>query len=312
MKKQTNSELELNDKVISTSNITSPNFLPNTSYRKEGRYVKEFDKYGQDRTGTIRYIFNDLGYRGENYNPDAQRLIYVAGCSHTFGTGLEWEDTFSYIFKKEYAKNYELNIEDVNLMNFSVGAASNSYLVRTLITQCNVLKPDVLICNFAHKKNLEIKSPDSNTPYCPSIEQLENAGIINKMNTKLFKIVSNNKRRRPDFLKHPYFNDANLFVETVKNMLLLQYFCELKDIDYIFAWIDYKNLQSGLDDIEYTHRFLSEELNLDHFLDKSVRDTKIDFGADKESHDVRAHGGIKTNNEYGKRLFKKYLELYNK
>jgi len=39
---------------------------------------------------------------------------------------------------------------------------------------------------------------------------------------------------------------------------------------------------------------------------------KIDFSADKETHGVSAHGGIKTNDEYGKRLFNKYLSLYDK
>ena len=128
------------------------NFMPNTSNRREGVNIKEFNKYGMDQTGTVKYVYNSLNYRGEEFDPNAKKLIYIVGCSHTHGTGLQYGDTYGHQFKKAYAKRFNLHEDEVNLMNFSVGGASNSYMVRTLITNCNVKKPDVLICNFSHKK----------------------------------------------------------------------------------------------------------------------------------------------------------------
>lgn len=270
--------------------MTNVNFLPNTSQRKEGINIKSFNRYGMDQSGEILYEYNSLGYRGQEYDPDAKFVMYAAGCSHTHGTGLMWEDTFAYQFKKLYAERFGLDTQEVSLMNFSVGAASNSYMVRTLITNCNAKKPDFLLCNFTHKKNLEFKDIAANEPFCPSIPKSEPAATI---------------------LDLPYMNDLNLFVETVKNMLLLQYYCKANNIDYVFAWTDYPDFPEYFERVRDTHRFLEEELDLDFFLQKSIRQVKVDFAADKAEHDTKAHGGPLTNALYAKMLFAKYLELYH-
>lgn len=264
-------------------------FMPNTSFRHKGKNKKEFNQYGKDKSGKITYRYNRLGYRGEEFDLNAKFRIYLCGCSHTHGTGLNWEDTFGFIFKEYVAQFFNIEKNQVNLMNFSAGAASNSYMVRTLITQCNIVRPNIIICNFGHKSNLEFKSRNSNRPFCPSI-----------------------KEHDLELLNHPMFNEFNLFIESAKNMLLLQYYCRLKQIPYLFAWVDMPTMERYLNRIQDTHRFISEELDLDYFVSKSIRDKEIrvDLAADADLHGQKAHGGVEANRIYGKLLFDKFVELY--
>jgi len=257
-------------------------FLINTSFRMKEMAVAESKVYGMDRSGEVIYRFNSLGFRGDEYNPESKILIYIAGSSSTFGTGLDWEDTFGFQFKKLYANKFGFKEADIGLMNFSIGAASNSFLVRTLIAQSNVRKPDILICNFAPMQFLEYKSEDKTSSLCPfvhikEIEKIENV----------------------------YFNDLNIFVETVKNMLLMQYYCQSKNIKFIFSWIQMPKLQQYLQEVKNTHRFLIEELKLKYFLGKSINQIKTDFAADS------THGGPLTNRNYAELLLKKFIKLYH-
>lgn len=258
-------------------------FLANTSHQQEFLKIVENTVYGKDKSGKIHYKFNNLGYRGDWYNPKAKKLIYIAGSSSTFGTGIEWKHTYGFQFKKMYAKKFGYQNPDVNLMNFSVGAASNSYLVRTLITQCNYKKPDVLICNFAPKHFLEYKSPEETGTYCPFVDAHDLEDTQNL-----------------------FFNELNLFVETVKNMLLLQYYCQVNKIKYVFAWIQRQKMKEFFGLVENTHRFLKEELDLKHFLDHSIWEIKVDMAEDTPN----PHGGPATNRKYAEMLMKRFIKLY--
>ena len=105
--------------------------------------------YGRDQTGTQLYRFNSLGYRGEEFDPDARVTIFVCGCSNAFGTGLGLEETWPSRFRSAYAERHGYARGEVNVLNFSEGAASNDYIARTLITQCSEVKPDVVVAQFS-------------------------------------------------------------------------------------------------------------------------------------------------------------------
>lgn len=268
--------------------LTAEGYLKNTSGRVfEG--VSELRNYGHDNTGKILYKLNSLGYRGEEFNPNAKIYIYVAGDSHTYGTGITWEDTYGNQFKKKYSKKFKIKEEDVNLMNFSSGGGSNDYLVRTIITNCNYHKPDVLICKFSHKSNREFISKKTNYLFCPSLPS---------SNLSL--------------LEHPLMNEFNLFVDTIKNIIFLQYYCKANNIKYVFSWIDYHSIPKYFKTIKNTHRFLIEEIDFKYFLDKTIRDIQIDYAVDYVDHKENAHAGPITNKIYAQLLFDKYMELYGK
>src|SRR4051812_27827148 len=92
-------------------------------------------KYDTDQSGTKTYRFNSLGFRGEEFNPDARKHIFCCGCSYLVGVGLDYEETVLSHFKRAYANAWRLREQDVNLLNFSMASASNDYIARTLVSQ---------------------------------------------------------------------------------------------------------------------------------------------------------------------------------
>lgn len=261
-------------------NFKTMNLLLNPSGQEHG--VKEDSFHGLDKSGKKKYTYNCFGYRGEEYDPLADRYIYIAGSSSTFGTGLNWEESFPYWFKKYYARHHKLSTRKVNLMNFSAGGANNDYIVRTLMTQCNVMKPDILLCIFAHKKNFETIYKGKITMVGPWDE------------------------RFASFYKSPHYSNEIMLINTLKNMLLLQQYCQLKKINYIFSWLNVETLPGIIESIPEQYSFLREELNLDHFVLKSIKNKsiKVDKAADN------AHAGPRSHKTYAKLLFNKYRELY--
>lgn len=239
--------------------------------------------HGLDQSGTKFYRHNRLGFRGEDYDPGALKRIYLSGCSHTYGTGLDWSETFGYRFKVQYSHDLRMKVSDVNLMSFAVGGSSNSYNVRMLMSQSNVVRPDLILCNFSHKKNMEFKGENAIENYCPS-------------------------RPTADLsvLDHPYCNSLNLFIQTMKDILLLQYYCEAHDLPYVFAWVDFHTLDLFLEPVTDTHDFLRQEINFDHFLSTSLTSPSfvVDHAADGK------HTGPLTNKKYGDLMYRKYVSLY--
>jgi hypothetical protein len=71
-------------------------------------------------------------------------------------------------------------------------------------------------------------------------------------------------------------------------------------------------MEKYLDEISDTHRYIVEELDLNHFVDKSIkhREIRVDLAADADLHGQKAHGGVKTNKNYGKLIYQKYTQLY--
>jgi hypothetical protein len=111
--------------------------------------------YGTDQSGTKSYQFNSLGYRGEELDPAAAATIFVCGCSHTFGVGLNLEETWVHRFKLAYAESHRLDPAAVNVLNFSEGGASNDYITRTVLTQCAQVRPDLVIAQFSQMSRSE-------------------------------------------------------------------------------------------------------------------------------------------------------------
>ena len=74
----------------------------------------------------------------------SKKTIYVCGCSYTVGAGLHFEDTWSQQFKKYLAEHMKYELKEINLLNFAVGGHSNDYISRILLTQCSIIKPDLV------------------------------------------------------------------------------------------------------------------------------------------------------------------------
>ncbi|MBW2977249.1 hypothetical protein KY331_00230 [Candidatus Woesearchaeota archaeon] len=251
---------------------------------KSTKHGYKLTKHGSDQSEKIMYTINSLGFRGEEYNTKAKKHIFVFGCSYTFGTGLNIEETWAYQFKKLFSHMRESDINDINLMNFSVYGVSNDHITRNFLIQCNEVKPDLAIVLF---------SKMSRTEY------------LNGKDVKGIGIWGTERRSetiRQEVLDYyTYYTDQIGFVNLVKNILLVQNFCNSKKIDYIFC------IHNGTGDL-VNEKYLknpvcSQLVNLidrNYLCDFGLE--KIDVAADNE------HPGPKSNKLFAEKLFKFYEE----
>ena len=109
-------------------------------------------------TDTI-YHFNSLGFRGEEFDPAARLKIFVSGCSYTFGLGVQHDQIWPALLKKRLADRLDMPLDHVNLQNFSQVGASNGYIARTIIRQCDRVRPDLAVIAFTHCERTEYLAP---------------------------------------------------------------------------------------------------------------------------------------------------------
>jgi len=183
--------------------------------------------YGFDESNTKTYRFNSLGFRGEEFDPDAPVKLFVSGCSNTFGVGVDLEESWPFLFKQKLAEQRDLPAPSVNLMNFSQGGASNDYVTRTLLEQSAQARPDVIVAGFTHMRRFELL--DETTGFhigAIKLEELEQAG------GRYAEL-----KRRAEFLILGS-DEIQQKVQMIKNVLLLQYFCRSRDIPLVFFFFE--------------------------------------------------------------------------
>ena len=179
--------------------------------------------YGFDKSDAKTYRFNSLGFRGEEFDPDAPLKVFVSGCSNTFGVGVDFEESWPFLFKQRLAEQRGLPASSVNLMNFAQGGASNDYVTRTLLEQAGRARPDVMVAGFTHMRRFELL--DETTGFhigAIKLEELESAG-----------------GEYAELKKHAEFlilgsDEIQQKLQMIKNVLMLQYFCRSRDIPFVF------------------------------------------------------------------------------
>ena len=247
---------------------------------KENKSFAVTDKFGPDKSKKIKYRLNSLGFRGEEFNEKSKFKIFVAGCSHTFGLGINWEDTWGYKFKEIRRERKRYKLEDVCLMNFGVSGCSNNYIARNIINQCNITKPDILIILFTHKIRTEYLNKD----------EIAQIGIGH---------VNQNVQSAIDY--YTYYTDEIGHANLLRNILLVQVFCKLKKIKYIFSVKDYEDINDKniLDNSACKDLYsLIDKKNICDFTLK-----KIDKAAEK------IHCGPKSNKKFAMNLYKFYSKM---
>jgi hypothetical protein len=196
--------------------------------------------YGTDHSGTKSYHFNSLGFRGEEHDPDAAATIFVCGCSNAFGLGLNLEETWVHHFKLAYAEKRGLNASDVNVLNFSQGGASNDYITRTLLTQCSQVRPDLVVAQYAPIYRCE--SFVDGQPYSIGTG-LWGISMWVRFLAVPWAIKSTAMRRIWQASGHNrrYSVESGL-ADSLRNMLLLQFYCRANGIRCVMTWSDLRRL----------------------------------------------------------------------
>lgn len=254
-----------------------------------------------DNTGSKTYAFNSHGFRGEEFDPYAKKRIFFSGCSYTFGTGLDYEETTAHQFKLQYCGETGIDPAGVNLLNFAMPGASNDYIARTLIAQCRKIKPDMAIAIFTHANRAEYINEEELGERVWTVgpwwvneqeeagppEAAERMELIREAATGYFY----------------YTTSANSAARFLHNALLLQYYFRENNIPYLFHCVE-----TGLLDYAQQHfalKALSELLDKRQFINYSNAGIyRCDLAADG------AHPGPQSNRHIASELFNTGKLLY--
>jgi hypothetical protein len=134
----------------------------------------------------IVYQFNSHGFRADEFD-DSQNSVLSLGCSHTFGVGCNYENTWSYLISSA------LNCKNFNL---AVGGSSNDTAFRLASYWIPKLKPKIVIFLSTEPTRFELHLADGD---------IENFSVWIKsdMQDQLYKHwMSNNMNSKFNFLKN--------------------------------------------------------------------------------------------------------------
>ena len=212
------------------------------------------------------YDFNSLGFRGEEFDAEAQMRIFVCGCSFTFGIGLELEESWPFLFKQRLAAHRDLAASSVNLLNFSEAGASNDYIARTLIEQSTRVRPDLIVAGFTQMVRFELLDEQMTFRFNPP--------VLQKYASAGGKFAEMAKRMEFVFLGT---DEIQQKVRAIKNMLLLQYFSQSRSIPFIFVFFGVKDLASLSTPMT---RPLYEDIDHDLVVPVARGDAHVDLAAD--------------------------------
>lgn len=228
---------------------------------------------------------NSFGYRSEEFikEHDGKHILF-AGCSQTFGVGLELEEMWSYKLYKNISENEKTS----GYFNLSWSGTSLKNLT-LLITQYirEFGKPDVIFLNI----------PDiaRHYAYDPTKEVVRSAMVANDR-AMLSK-------------KSPLLQEFEMvfFVD----LLVLQQMCQMAGILLIStSWVPENNPLSPL-------RFMEDEYMFDSFVSYSQKDLitycakyMSEFPDDKYAIRARdnGHEGTAVNEFWAKMLYEEYLK----
>ena len=246
---------------------------------KDKKPFLKINKLDSDQSGEKEYKLNSLGFRGEEFNKKTKFKLFIAGCSNTFGTGLNWEETWGYQFKKIFCKKYNYNLNKVNLMNFGIIGQSNDFIVRNVLIQMSYVKPDLLIIFFTYTNRTEYLIEDQ-------IERIGPWDLESKIQHAIDYYV--------------YYTHEIGFANLMRNILLVQNYCKLNKIKYIFNLINYEDLYNGVFSYNSACLSLVQLVDKKYICDFTLE--KLDLAADG------AHYGYKSHKLFAEKLFKFYEE----
>jgi hypothetical protein len=264
---------------------------PYKGWRQDEHFGRTaYNSFEQD---TSTYSFNSLGFRGEDFDAEAQVKLFVCGDSFTFGIGVELEESWPFLLKQRLAAHRDLGASSVNLLNFSEAGASNDYTARTLIEQSARVRPDLIVAGFTQMVRFELLDEEMTFRFNPPVlEKYASAGG---------KFAEMAKRMEFVFLGTDKIQQK---MRTIKNMLLLQYFSQSRGIPFIFLYFWGENNLAGVLSTPMT-RPLYEEIDQTFVVPLHRRTTQVDGAAD------RAHPGPRSQEVIAAAAWRIFEERYS-
>ena len=191
------------------------------AFRDERGQFVCIDATGADPKPTdCLYHFNSLGYRSEEFDPTARLKIFVSGCSYTFGLGMEPDQAWPGLLKKMVADKLGVPLDRANLQNFSQVGASNDYIARTIVRQCERVRPDLAVIAFTHRERAEYLSP----------------GVTR--NLGLWDLDHPEEWAAPAIRYFSMLTEEAASLDLLRNMLLVQWAMARRRIPYLMLWMN--------------------------------------------------------------------------
>lgn len=227
------------------------------------------NSYGLDRSGTVDYSFNSLGYRSEEYRSDAKFRVCIVGESHAFGTGVHFEDTFGFNLKVLIAETLNLELDEVNLINLAIGGSSADYCARTVFRQLPTLAADFVVCIIPPPDRIEFRQGEGFNTFGVGSVDVDN---LDKLPVPLLGFCE-------------YYSRLVGGFNQVKNILLIENFLRSHNIEFVIA---VENFPWPGDGVKPLDPFLAE-LDEDRLLRHEFFRQRADFAADGSHAGPRSH-----------------------
>jgi len=199
-------------KFWNTDSFEISSYRYGISERKNSTYTTS----GTDTTGKCLYQYNELGFRGDSMYKQGFKILSI-GDSNTEGVGLNNNDTWSSRFSNFFSNG-------VN-MNFGTGGRSNDFIARCLLTYFDLIKPDLGLVMYTSPQRREVYTKyNTIEPFMPTAswgytKETEEGQHIQK---NLIEIQ----------------NDGEDFVNWYKNHLLIKYFLQSKNCNWLWnGWM---------------------------------------------------------------------------
>lgn len=223
----------------------------------------------------IEYKFNSHGYRGSEFGETADNRVLVVGCSHTFGIGMPYEETWPYLLTEMLRKVHRGSFV---LWNLGMFGESNDYIARILNCALGKLNPSVVIVlftGFSRREYFDLFGK----------RQVLGPWPINTNNGYLAEIADSYSKLQSDYSDYMNF---------LANYSLIEKALHIRRINWLFSFPS-------------TER--DKAVNVLPFVDgtKCIRPFLEKFDTARDD----MHYGKKSNREFAARIFTVYKKMYS-
>jgi len=118
---------------------------------EEKRYYERGNKkYSEE---DIVYKLNEYSFRVGDMESN-ENIVACFGCSHTFGVGIPWKETWPYVLGK-------LSNEKFCTRNYAISGASNDFICRLILNYLQNNSPKAIVCFFPDISRAELIYPEA-------------------------------------------------------------------------------------------------------------------------------------------------------
>jgi hypothetical protein len=142
---------------------------------------------------------------------------------------VQQEESWPALLKKRLADRRGVPLDQVNLQNFAQVGASNAYIARTIIRQCDRVRPDLAVIAFTHRERTEYLAP----------------GVTRSLG--LWDLNSSGRPGTTAAMRYfNLYNTQSASLDLLKHMLLVQCAMVSRGIPYLLLWMN----RTAIDDLE--------------------------------------------------------------